>query len=543
MSDISNIKKLKLLPHLELTLGSRVMYQNNNEPQLGLFNGAMGTVVGFYYVNNCINNEKLPFYAKGIYNPFCTTCIEAAQHDYQLPIVLVQFDNRYYEKNQQSFLPDVERVIAIAPSEVGFKLPGERPIIYRIQVPLQLSTCCTIHKVQALTLTNIVWILSNIFLKGLAYVASSRVTSFSGLHLIPYLDKKNLTTEDFNKWNLQDIHDMYSLQRLKQRITDRKLAENYVNENKFTSLDDVTIIDKIEKNLTREFKKKRKHSHLINNNITINISYFGYKWEKNSCAPDTIFTLIHYMYKFHLSQNNQEQFCFDFPKLINVLNDTNGCNTNLNRNNWYNLIYNTVIDNNTLYVENEFMNIVRIVDFYLLSVTNEMFSLKFRINYNCNNFNQNHSIDKRHNRLCVKKFNINDSIQNVINDYISRQFIITQCQSCLNNLRLNHEKEQECISYGTIIFIDIGGNNQETEYNCNKNIDQSIIIYNMKYNLVSAIYYGNNHYKCLIYNKMFNLYEYDGMKNNGKLTEFYSNYMPYQMNSFKIDGCFYIIDT
>lgn len=40
---------------------------------------------------------------------------------------------------------------------------------------------------------------------------------------------------------------MYSLQRLKQRITARKLAENYVNENKFTSLDDVTIIDKIEK--------------------------------------------------------------------------------------------------------------------------------------------------------------------------------------------------------------------------------------------------------------------------------------------------------
>lgn len=208
---------------------------------------------------------------------------------------------------------------------------------------------------------------------------------------------------------------------------------------------------------------------------------------KNSCAPDTIFTLIHYMYKFHLSQNNREQFCFDFPKLINVLNDTNGCNTNLNRNNWHNLIYNTVIDNNTLYVENEFMNIVRIVDFYLLSVTNEMFSLKFRINYNCNNFNQNHSIDKRHNRLCVKKFNIIDSIQSVINDYIYRQFIITQCQSCLNNLRLNHEKEQECISYGSIIFIDIGGNNQETEYNCNKNIDQSIIIYNIKYNLVSAI--------------------------------------------------------
>lgn len=58
LSDINNHKDLKFLPHLELTLGSRVMYQNNNEPQLGLFNGAMGTVVGFYYMDNCVDNNE-----------------------------------------------------------------------------------------------------------------------------------------------------------------------------------------------------------------------------------------------------------------------------------------------------------------------------------------------------------------------------------------------------------------------------------------------------------------------------------------------------
>jgi len=249
------------------------MYQNNNEPQLGLFNGAMGTVVGFYYVDNGIGiNENLPFYAKGIYNPFCTSCIEASQHDYQLPIVLVQFDNRYYEKSQQSFLPDVERVIAIAPSEVGFKLPGERCIIYRIQVPLQLSTCCTIHKVQALTLTNIVWILSDLFQKGLAYVASSRVKSFSGLYLVPHLHKKNITKEDFNKWNLVDIHNMYTSQRLHQRLTARKLAENYVDIYELPSLDDIVINEITKSDLTRcSSKTIKKFNPLQSNNITDNI--------------------------------------------------------------------------------------------------------------------------------------------------------------------------------------------------------------------------------------------------------------------------------
>jgi hypothetical protein len=63
---------------------------------------------------------------------------------------------------------------------------------------------------------------------------------------------------------------------------------------------------------------KIKNEHLNRNN---EFSYFGYKWTLNLCAPDTIFTLIHYMHKFHLTLNNQDI-------LINVINDTNGCYTN-----------------------------------------------------------------------------------------------------------------------------------------------------------------------------------------------------------------------
>ena len=135
-----------------------------------------------------------------------------------------------------------------------------------------MSTCCTIHKVQALTLTNIVWILSDLFQKGLAYVASSRVKSFSGLYLVPHLHKKNITKEDFNKWNLVDIHNMYTSQRLHQRLTARKLAENYVDIYELPSLDDIVINEITKSDLTRcSSKTIKKFNPLQSNNITDNI--------------------------------------------------------------------------------------------------------------------------------------------------------------------------------------------------------------------------------------------------------------------------------
>ena len=78
-------KNIKLLPKLELCIGSRVMYQNNSDPALGLFNGAMGTVVGFYYLENSDKGkatEKIPKYAIGPYNPFCNNALQAATHQY-----------------------------------------------------------------------------------------------------------------------------------------------------------------------------------------------------------------------------------------------------------------------------------------------------------------------------------------------------------------------------------------------------------------------------------------------------------------------------
>lgn len=166
------------------------------------------------------------------------------------------------------------------------------------------------------------------------------------------------------------------------------------------------------------------------NKWTLNKRTFGYKWTLNLCAPDTIFTLIHYMHKFHLTLNNQDI-------LINIINDTNG--SYINNIHWHSLIFDTVIDNNTLYVENQFMNIVRIIDFYLLSVTNEIFFLDSGLITDAIIIIKIISLIKDIIVYVLKKMSIVDTIQSVINDYIYRQFIITECQSCFGNIRGNHD--------------------------------------------------------------------------------------------------------
>jgi len=66
-------------------------------------------------------------------------------------------------------------------------------------VPLVLCFACTIHKIQGTTLKNVVMSCSNIRLPGMMYVACSRVTTLSGLHLLdfkPEAIKASASTKD-----------------------------------------------------------------------------------------------------------------------------------------------------------------------------------------------------------------------------------------------------------------------------------------------------------------------------------------------------------
>jgi len=104
-SDLRYRKKIsdKTLPILQLRRGSRVVLMRNLAVSLGLVNSAFGTVYDFIYE---------PTLGPIITQP---TTDEINKNNLQIPIVLVQFDEQYY--NGPSFLRDVPRIVPICAVE------------------------------------------------------------------------------------------------------------------------------------------------------------------------------------------------------------------------------------------------------------------------------------------------------------------------------------------------------------------------------------------------------------------------------------------
>ena len=145
-----------LEPVLYLSKHCRVMLTINIWTEVGLCNGALGTVVDFIY-------------AEG-QRPLC------------LPIcVIVQFDETY---SGPSVSPDLPRCVPICPitqvcQSLGFHAE-------RQQLPLRLAWAMTIHKCQGLTLEK-AWIDlgKSEHVTGMTYFALSRVRKLSDLVLEP----------------------------------------------------------------------------------------------------------------------------------------------------------------------------------------------------------------------------------------------------------------------------------------------------------------------------------------------------------------------
>ncbi|XP_063405704.1 uncharacterized protein LOC134689670 [Mytilus trossulus] len=145
-----------------LAEGARVMLIKNEDTADGLVNGVMGTVI-------CIKD----------YSP---NSLPSA--------IFVLFDNERVGKNAK--LQKIicgKRCVGLKPSSEDIPLST----CVRKQFPLKLAWACTIHKVQGLTVEECVVDLNKCFTYGQAYVARSRVTSKSGLHI------KSIETEKLDK--------------------------------------------------------------------------------------------------------------------------------------------------------------------------------------------------------------------------------------------------------------------------------------------------------------------------------------------------------
>ncbi|XP_055370345.1 uncharacterized protein LOC114870002 [Betta splendens] len=79
-----------------------------------------------------------------------------------------------------------DNLVYIDRAEENLKQKG----VFRREFPIKLAFACTIHKVQGMTTNSAVVSLKHVFEAGMAYVALSRLTSLSGLHLLDMDERK-----------------------------------------------------------------------------------------------------------------------------------------------------------------------------------------------------------------------------------------------------------------------------------------------------------------------------------------------------------------
>ena len=128
-----------------IKIGCKIMLRRNMDIQKGLVNGAIGTICSVKY---SIDQSNL------------------------VDSITIKFDN------------GIEHTLEKVNSK--FKVV-EKAFVIRQQFPISSAYAITVHKSQGLTLDSVlVDIGNNIFACGQAYVAISRVTSLSGLHLINF---------------------------------------------------------------------------------------------------------------------------------------------------------------------------------------------------------------------------------------------------------------------------------------------------------------------------------------------------------------------
>ena len=171
-----------LQPILDVAIGSRVRVVRNRASVVGIFNGALGTVVDFCFVGKI---------------PIARVQPKSYGGEQPLAIILVQMDDV-----DIGCVGEGPRVVAFAPfldEETALHIEGGRKF-YRKQFPLECAHASTIHKAQGITLTNkdaaVVIDDKSIFMGG-TYVAISRVKELESLYLTRAVTSKHFTSHEW----------------------------------------------------------------------------------------------------------------------------------------------------------------------------------------------------------------------------------------------------------------------------------------------------------------------------------------------------------
>ncbi|CAB4039510.1 ATP-dependent DNA helicase PIF1 [Paramuricea clavata] len=159
---------------IQIKKGARIMLTTNINIQDRLINGQMGTVVKIQ-----VNESNKP------------TILHIKFDDENAGKTLINSSVNSFAR--ENHLVSIEPVLAKIED-----MPGKpsSPEFQRIQFPIALSWACTVHKVQGLTLENVVVSLElnkqRSFNYGQINVALSRATSLQGLHILGEIQSKHI---------------------------------------------------------------------------------------------------------------------------------------------------------------------------------------------------------------------------------------------------------------------------------------------------------------------------------------------------------------
>ena len=157
---------------------ARVMLTTNIDIADRLINGQLGTIVRIEVNQN--NQNPTVIYIKFDDDKAGSSLIQRSSHP-------------FVRENQVVPLQPVLAKIKIRPNKLS------SPEIRRTQFPLTLAYAVSIHKVQGLSLTNVVisfdLVKQRTFNYGQVYVALSRATSLNGIHVLGTLENKHVKAD------------------------------------------------------------------------------------------------------------------------------------------------------------------------------------------------------------------------------------------------------------------------------------------------------------------------------------------------------------
>ena len=191
-ANLYKISKQKSPIILNLAIGTRVKLTENLATEIGLYNGALGTVVGFCFENK-LPNVKI---VKNILSP--------ENNGREMPIVLVQFD-----------VPTGFSVSSLKSNVIPISaIPKMIAEGYnRFQLPLVVAHALTIHSQQGQTAIDDVVLYPTKqgrrpFTDGLEYVGISRVRSLEKLKLASILELNHFNHKSY-KTHKKNIENEY----------------------------------------------------------------------------------------------------------------------------------------------------------------------------------------------------------------------------------------------------------------------------------------------------------------------------------------------